>query len=108
MMWGLTPSLSQPVKFPGWKVHTCTPPDAVFDGPITNLHSALCILLEIPLCAHAKGGKKGHNDVRFGTFIGRFPTDPLSSMAVKWLMNYTPTKQTYVSKVHSNKTDLCK
>ena len=39
-------------------MHTCTPPDAVFDGPITNLHSALCILLEIPLCAHAKGGEK--------------------------------------------------
>ena len=32
----LTPSLPQPVKFPAWKVHIYTPPNSMFDGPVTN------------------------------------------------------------------------
>ena len=36
MMWGLTPSLSQPVKFLGCKVHTYTMENSIFDGPTFN------------------------------------------------------------------------
>ena len=48
----LTPSLPQPV-------HTYTPADSVFDGPITNLLSILRILIEILSHAHVKGGGGG-------------------------------------------------
>ena len=54
----LTTSLPQPVKSPGWKVHTYTPANSIFDGPITNLLSTLCILIEILSRAQAKGAKK--------------------------------------------------
>ena len=50
----LTPSLPQPVRFPG----TYTPANSIFDGPITNLLSILCILIEILSRAHTKGTKK--------------------------------------------------
>ena len=41
--------------------------------------------LEIsPLRSHAGRGKS-LNDFKFGTFIGRFPSDDASSMAVKGL-----------------------
>ena len=43
----LTPSLPQPVKFPGWKVHTYTPANSIFDGPITNLPSIRSVLIEL-------------------------------------------------------------
>ena len=43
-------------KFSGMKEHTDTPANSIFDGPITNLLSVLCILIEIR--AHAKGSKK--------------------------------------------------
>ena len=59
-------------------MHTYTPPNSIFDGPITNLLSVLCILIEILPRAHAKGGKK-LNDFKFGTFIGRFPSDGVTS-----------------------------
>ena len=42
----LTPSLPQPVKFPGWKVHKYMHGNGTFDGPITNLLSVLCVLIE--------------------------------------------------------------
>ena len=31
-LWNLTPSLPQPVKFPGWKMLTNTPANSIFDG----------------------------------------------------------------------------
>ena len=43
---------------PGRQVHTQTPPNSIFDGPVTNLLSMLCILTEILSCAHAKWAKK--------------------------------------------------
>ena len=52
----LTPSLPQRVTFPGWKVHTYTPANSVFDGPVTNLLSVQCILIEI-LCSCELGEK---------------------------------------------------
>ena len=65
-------------------MHTDTSANSIFDGPITNLLSTMCILIEILSCAHAKRGK-GLNDFKFGTFIGRFQSDGAASMAVKWL-----------------------
>ena len=53
----LTPSLPQPVKFRGWKVHTYTPANSIFDGPITNGLSILTILIEILSWAYAKEEK---------------------------------------------------
>ena len=60
------------------------PANSIFDGPIINLLSILCILIQILLCAHAKGGK-GLNDFKFGTFVDRFQSDGAASMAVKGL-----------------------
>ena len=39
------------------KMHTYTPANSVFDGPITNLLSTLCISIEILSRAHAKEEK---------------------------------------------------
>ena len=50
----LTPSLPQPVKFPGRKVHTYMPANSIFDGPIANLFLILCVLIEVLSRAHAK------------------------------------------------------
>ena len=47
-----------PLKFPGWNVHTYTPPNSITDGPIANVLLVLCILLEILSRAHGKGAKK--------------------------------------------------
>ena len=46
-------------------MHTNTPPNSTFDGPITNLLSRWCILTGIYLRTHAKG-QKSLNDSRFG------------------------------------------
>ena len=53
----LTPSLLQPVKVLGWKVYTCKLANSIFDGPVTNLLSILCILIEILSCARQSWGK---------------------------------------------------
>ena len=45
----------------------------MFDGPITNLLSIVCILIAVLSRAHANGrgeGGGGGNDVRFGTSVG--------------------------------------
>ena len=63
------------------------PEDGIFDGPVTNLLSVLCILIELFWRAHVKGGKK-LNGFKSGTFIGRFLSDGngrVKSMAVKGL-----------------------
>ena len=61
---------------------TYTPANSIFDGTTTNLHSVVCILIEILSYAHVKG-KKGFNDFKFGTFGGRFKSDSAASRAVK-------------------------
>ena len=43
----LIPSLPQPGKLPGWKVHICKPAYSRISSPITNLVSILCILVAI-------------------------------------------------------------
>ena len=62
-----------------------TPGNSTFDCPMTNIISVLCILIEVLLHAHAKGGGGILNDFKFGTFSGRFPNDTLANMAVKGL-----------------------
>ena len=37
-------SLPQPVKFPGWKVHTYTPANNTFDCPMTKMYFQYCAL----------------------------------------------------------------
>ena len=75
-------------------MHTYTPANSVFDGLTTNLLSLLCILVEVISRAHAMGwGGVGWggclNGFKFGTFIGRFPSDGAARMAVKGLIfNY--------------------
>ena len=81
----LIPSLPLPVKFLAWKLHTCTPANSIFAGPLSNLLWILCILIEILSRAHAKGAKKSLNDFKFGTIMGRFPSDGAASMAEKGL-----------------------
>ena len=58
--------------------------NSIFDGPITNLLSVLCILIEILSGAHTTE-KKSRNGFKFGTFVGCFPSDGATSMAVKGL-----------------------
>ena len=82
----LTPSLPQPVKFLGLKVRAYMPTESIFDGPITNLLSVLSSLIEILFMYSREGVKKSYNVFKFGTFIGRFPSDSAASMAVKGLM----------------------
>ena len=55
----LTPSLPQPVKFLGSKMHTYMPQNSICDGPTINLLSIRCILIEILSHAHAKKKKGG-------------------------------------------------
>ena len=81
----LTPSLPQPVKFPGRKVHTYMPANSIFDGPITNLLSTLCSFIEIFSHAHAKG-EKSLSGFRFGTFMECFQSDGVANVAVKGLI----------------------
>ena len=48
-------------------MHLSTPAKSIFDGPITNLLSVLCILTEVLSGVHAKGGVGcgGLNDLQF-------------------------------------------
>ena len=80
----LTPSLPKPVNSPDGKAHTYTPANSIFDGPVTHFLSILCILVEVLSGAHSKG-EKSLNDLKFDTFIGRFPSDGAASMTVKGL-----------------------
>ena len=57
----------------------------IFDGPVANLLSVLCLLIEIFSRAHEKR-KKVLNDFKFGTSFGRFQSDGGASMAVKGLI----------------------
>ena len=63
-------------------MHTYAPANSIFDGPITDLLSTLCILIEVLSRVCAKG-RKSLNGFRFGTFIGCFLSDGATSMAVK-------------------------
>ena len=60
---------------------------------ITNLLSVLCVSVEVLSCAHAK----------FGTFIGRFPSDGRASMAVKGLSDVRSPRLQHMGKKPSSK-----
>ena len=68
-------------------MHTYTRVNSIFEGPLTNLLSVLCVLAEVPSRAHAKTGKS-LNHFKFGTSVGRFSSDGAASMAVKGLNSY--------------------
>ena len=78
-------------------MHTYTPADSISDGPVTNLLSVPCILIEILSRVHTKEGKS-LNDLKFGTFIGCFLSEGAASMAVKGLISRQKT-----SHRHNNK-----
>ena len=65
---------------------TYTPADSMSDGPVTNLLSVLWILTEVLSRAHAqgtgRGGGRGEplNNLKFGSFIGRFSNDDAASV----------------------------
>ena len=65
-------------------MHLYTPENSLFDGPVTNLLSVQCSLVEILSRGHAKGAKS-LNDLKFGTVVGRFASGTLASIAVKGL-----------------------
>ena len=65
---------SLPIKFPSSKVHTCTPANSIFYGPIGNLLLMLGILIEIFFMCSCEG-EKGLIDFTFGIFIGRFSSE---------------------------------
>ena len=52
-----------------------TSANGIFDGPVTN-----------PFTCSCEVGKKSLTGFKFGTTIGRFPSDRGASMAVKGLM----------------------
>ena len=64
---------------------TYTPENSIFDGPIANLPSVVCILIETISRARAKGGKS-LSGLKFATFVGCVPSDGAASMAVKGLI----------------------
>ena len=80
-------------------MHTYTPADSVFDGPITNLLSILCILIEILSRARVKGGGGSLHDFKFGTSTGRFPSEGAAVTAVKGLSE-KPLFSCYPSILH--------
>ena len=57
--------------------------NSLFDGPVTNLLSVLCISIEIVSRALVKGG--GEGGVKCGTFIVRLLSDGAASVAVEGL-----------------------
>ena len=70
-------------------MHTHTSASGIFDGPVINFLLILCLLIEFLSRAHAKVWKS-HNDFKFGTSIGHFPSDRAASIAVKGLSYSDP------------------
>ena len=66
-------------------MHAYMPENFIFYmGPITDLLSVLSALIDVILSVHAKG-QNSLNDLKCGTFTGRFPIDGATSMAGKGL-----------------------
>ena len=65
-------------------MYTYTPANSIFEGPVTNPLLILSILIEVLSRTHAEKGKS-LNDFKFGSCIGRFPSDDAASMTVKGL-----------------------
>ena len=86
----LTPFLPQHVKYPGWKVHTHMPVKSIFDG--SNFNTAHTYANLSTCSCEGEKKRKRLNDFKFGTCIGRFPSDVAARMAMKGLM-FQPLKQ---------------
>ena len=67
-------------------MHTYTPPDSIFDGPVTNLLSILCILIEILSRAHPKGGRQTLIVLNLALLVVVFLSDGAAGMAFKGLI----------------------
>ena len=67
-------------------MHAYTPVNNISDGPVTNLLSILCILIEFLSGAPVKGWKS-QNGFKLDTSIGHFPTERAARMAVNGLIN---------------------
>ena len=65
-------------------MHTYMPANSTFDGPITNLLSVLCILVEVLSRARVKR-ENSLNGFKFGASVGHFSSDGAASAAVKGL-----------------------
>ena len=65
-------------------MHIDTPADSILDGPVTNLLSVLCILVEVLSRAQTRRGES-LNHFRFGTFVGSFSCNSAASTAAKGL-----------------------
>ena len=84
---------------------TSTPANSIFKGPITNLLSVLCILIEVLSRAQVKG-EKGLINFKFGTFTDHFLSDSAASMALKGLTCNKPgnrLKQVAIPKTHTQR-----
>ena len=79
-----TPSLPEPVKRPGWKMHRRTSKQYIF-WSYSNLFSSLCILMEILSHASAKMKAKRLTGFKFRRFYESFSND----MAEKGLIGVT-------------------
>ena len=92
----LTPPLPQPCKISGLKsvhIHACR--QYIFDGLITNLLSVLSISTELfsRVCVVLmQRVEQILNDLKFGTFVGRFQNDEVASIAVKGLTSHTEAR----------------
>ena len=64
-----------------------TPPNSIFDGPITNVLSILCVLIELLSRAHMMGTKKKKNSLNgFNLALYcRLPSEGAASMTVNGL-----------------------
>ena len=60
------------------------PANNILDGPVTTLLSIQSILVLSPFMCSCEEGES-LNDFKSGTSNGRFSTDDVASMAVKWL-----------------------
>ena len=53
-------------------MHTYTPANSVFDGPVTSLTFNTVHFDRNPFACSCKGGNKSFNGLKFGTSVGRF------------------------------------
>ena len=81
-------------------MHAYTPANNIFDGPLANLFSVLCVLVDILSSALAKRGKS-LNGFKFGTPVGRFSSDGAASRAVNGLNTHLSTPHPTPTPLHS-------
>ena len=68
----LTPSLPQPVKFPGWKMQVRASKQSIFCSFNTSTFNAMCDVMKVLSHVSAKKETKRLKGFKFRTFTGRF------------------------------------